>query len=96
MQERRSFNRVKIPGDSKLFCRITEPINSSDAEFLVNDINMNGLSFLSSQKIEPGTVKLFIKFPSGSPDDPTSVRAKVVYCNRASSDQAYRVGVSYL
>ena len=53
LARRRRWGRIKVPNEKMITCRIAEPAGlASDFEYLVNDINMAGLSLYTEKKIE--------------------------------------------
>ncbi|MCX7927914.1 MAG: hypothetical protein N2606_07265 [Candidatus Omnitrophica bacterium] len=94
---RRRWARIKIPSQKAITCKIVEPEDiASDTEFLVNDINVGGISFYSPKQIKKTTIKLLVRFPFTSFQEASSVWGKVVYCNQLPNSENYRVGISYI
>jgi len=49
---RRRWARIKVPTDKRMTCRIIEPEDiSSDADYLIDDINMAGIAFFSPKAL---------------------------------------------
>ncbi len=95
-QKRRRWMRIKVPHEKKLACRILEPFElASDIDYLVDDINMGGISFFSDKEMVRGPIQLLLKFPLATYKEAGVVNARVAYC-RKMPDGRYRVGVAYL
>lgn len=96
-RERRYWGRVKVPNEKEITCKISEPQElADDTEFLVKDINMDGIAFFANKKIKKTILKLQIKFPFVSFKEASTVWARVAYCNKLSDFSEYQVGVCYV
>jgi c-di-GMP-binding flagellar brake protein YcgR len=94
--QRRRWARVKVPSEKMITCRLMEPKDvASDAEYVVNDINIGGMCFFSDKKIDKVLIKLVVRFPFTSYKDAGAVWGRVVYCNKMENMEKYRVGVAY-
>ncbi|MCU0651015.1 MAG: PilZ domain-containing protein [Candidatus Omnitrophica bacterium] len=92
---RRRWGRIKIPNDKSMTCRITEPPNmASHTDFIIDDINMSGIAFLSPSPVEKKTVRLLIRFPFADYGEAANVLGRVAYCREISKNK-YRIGVEY-
>jgi len=97
LTRRRRWGRIKVPNEKMITCRIAEPAElASDFEYLVNDINMAGLSLYSEKKIDKIIVRLQIKFPFTSFKEAASVWGRIAYCNKLADSEKYRVGIAYI
>jgi hypothetical protein len=93
---RRRWARIKVPNEKMITCKVMYPDSlAADREFLINDINMGGISFFSDQKIENIFLKLNVKFPFTTFKEAGIVWGKVVYCNKVPDTEKYKVGISY-
>ncbi|MDD5348478.1 MAG: PilZ domain-containing protein [Candidatus Omnitrophica bacterium] len=94
---RRRWARVKVPTQKSITCRITEPAALADeTEYLVNDINVGGISFFTDKEVEKTALKLQVRFPFTTFKEASTVWGKVIYCNRLDNSENYRVGISYM
>jgi hypothetical protein len=94
---RRRWGRIKVPDEKMIICRITEPATvASDVEYLVDDVNMAGIAFISGKKFEKIIIKLLIKFPFTSFKEAGIVWGRIAYCNKLADAEKYRVGVAYI
>ncbi|MCK9595475.1 MAG: hypothetical protein PHH68_02660 [Candidatus Omnitrophica bacterium] len=97
MHKRRRWARIKVPNDKMITCRIVEPGAIAGAqEYLVNDINMAGISFFCDKKLEKDMIRLHIKFPFTTFKEAGLVSGKVAYCNKIPDMEKYRVGIAYI
>jgi len=95
--KRRRWARIKVPNEKMITCKIAEPKESAgDAEFLVNDINVGGMSFFTNKPVAETAVKLFVRFPFTTFHEASTVWGKVVYCRKIGDSQKYRVGICYV
>jgi hypothetical protein len=93
---RRRWARIKVPNEKMITCKVLYPDSfPANKEFLINDINMGGISFFSDQKIENIFLKLNVKFPFTTFREAGIVWGKVVYCNKVPDIEKYKVGISY-
>jgi hypothetical protein len=93
---RRRWARIKVPNEKMITCKVLYPDSiAGDREFLINDINMGGISFFSNQKIDNIFLKLNVKFPFTTFKEAGIVWGKVVYCNKIPESEKYKVGISY-
>lgn len=95
--KRRRWARIKVPNDKMITCRIVEPgAIAGHQEYLVNDINMAGISFFCDKKLEKEVIRLHIKFPFTTFKEAGLVSGKVAYCNKIPDMEKYRVGIAYI
>ena len=94
-QTRRRWKRIKIPAEKHMSCRVVEPASiASDLEYVVVDINIGGISFISAKPFAKKVIRLLIRFPFSDYSNASSVRAKVAYSKEITKDK-YRIGVEY-
>ncbi len=95
MEERRRCIRVKVP-ENTISCQIVQPSGiAGTGSLLVDDINMDGLSFISGQKIDETALNLAVSFYFNNPMEIENVWARVAYCNRLLGEEKYKVGVAF-
>ncbi len=96
-KKRRRWARIRVPNEKMITCKIGEPAElADDKEFLVNDINVAGISFFADKEIEKTVIKLFVRFPFTTFNEASTVWGKVVYCNKVGDSSKYRVGIFYV
>lgn len=97
MQERRRCARVAVP-KGKLTCYLSESKETKiPLEFLINNINMLGISFIANQRINKNsTIRLKVKFPFASFDNEGNVWGKVVYSNKIPDMEKYAIGIEFI
>jgi len=92
---RRRWARIKVPTDKRMTCRIIEPEDiSSDADYLIDDINMAGIAFFSPKALHK-THPYFDKVP---------IRKLRRICYRGRKNcvfqgnkkNKYRIGIEYM
>ena len=81
-----------------LSCRIVEPKEAtSTSDFLIDNINPGGLSFLSEKKFEERAVmKFLIKFPFSTYIEAGSVWGNVSYCLKILDKEQYVIGIAFM
>lgn len=97
MEERRRLGRVRVP-DKKLSCRILEREgNDRHSDFLINDVNPNGFSFISNTDIERGKIiKLQMNFHPCISTEMNNIWGKVVYNRQIPGKGKVLIGVSII
>jgi hypothetical protein len=96
-RKRRRWARIRVPNEKMITCKIGEPQElADDKEFLVNDINVAGISFFADKEISKTVIKLFVRFPFTTFNEASTVWGKVVYCNKVGDSPRYRVGIFYV
>jgi hypothetical protein len=96
-RKRRRWARIRVPNEKMITCKIGEPAEfAEDKEFLVNDINVAGISFFADKEITKTVIKLFVRFPFTTFNEASTVWGRVVYCNKIEESPRYRVGIFYV
>ena len=96
-RKRRRWSRIRVPNEKMITCKIGEPPEfAGDKEFLVNDINVAGISFFPDKEIGKTVIKLFVKFPFTTFNEASTVWGRVVYCNKVGDSTKYRAGIFYV
>ena len=95
-KKRRRWARIRVPNEM-ITCKIAEPREfSGNDEFLVNDINVAGISFFTNKPIDSVIIKMLVRFPFTTFNEASTVWGKVVYCNKMHESDKYRVGICYV
>jgi hypothetical protein len=96
-KKRRRWMRIRVPNEKMITCKIAEPEQlAGDKEFLINDINVAGISFFCDKEIGKVILKILVKFPFTTFNEASTVWGKVVYCNKVGDLDKFRVGISYV
>lgn len=97
MHSRRRWLRIKVPATKAVTCRILEPLRDAGMkEYVIEDLNLGGICFVSDKKMEKTILKLSVRFPFMTYKDAASVWGRVVYSRKLANEEKYRTGVAYI